>query len=275
MHEITKIIMKAGLIVLLILSLMFSSFVFNDHTEIRNDLKPFYDYYNVEGSFLLYDQKKQKYIVYNESQLNIPFTPASTFKIFNSLVALETKVVDNDNVVFKWDGQQRQVPAWNTDTDMKNAFKNSTVWYYQELARRIGQIRMSLWLNKAKYGNANISGGIDAFWLSGGLRITPMEQIDLLRRLHYDKLPFSISNMNIVKDIMVVKDTLGYIVRAKSGLGKQNNQYVGWYVGYVTTKDNTYYFSNCIQTTNRNTEFANARSNIVYDVLDRLNVLKK
>lgn len=260
---------------LLILALGLVSFIYKSNPEVRDDLKPLYDKYEVEGSFVLYDQKKQKYIVYNESQLNTPFTPASTFKIFNSLVALETKVVDNENVVFKWDGQKRQIPAWNADTDMRNAFKNSTVWYYQEIARRVGQDRMNLWLNRLKYGNADTSGGIDAFWLTGGLRITPMEQIDLIRRLHDDKLPFSRRNMNIVKDIMVGKDTLGYVVRAKTGLGKQNNQYIGWYVGYVTTKDNTYYFSNCIQTTIRNTDFANARLNIVYDVLDKLNVLKK
>nr|AIA10650.1 classD_beta_lactamase [uncultured bacterium] len=260
---------------LLTLALGLFSFMFKSNPEVRDDLKPFYDKYGVDGSFVLYDQKKQKYIIYNKDQVSKPFTPASTFKIFNSLVALETKVVADEYAVFKWDGQQRQVAAWNADTDMRNAFKNSTVWYYQEIARRVGGKRMNSWLNKAKYGNADTSGGIDAFWLTGGLRITPMEQIGLLRKLHDDKLPFSMRSMNIVKDIMIVKDTLGYVLRAKAGLGKQGNQYVGWYVGYITTRDNTYYFSNCVQTDRRNAEFANARLNIVYDVLDRLAIVKK
>lgn len=262
-------------ILILIFALGSTSFVFKSNREIRENLKPIYDRYHVEGSFILYDQKNKKYTIYNEEQISSPFTPASTFKIFNSLVALETKVIEDENVVFKWDGQERQLPVWNADTDMRKAFKNSTVWYYQELARRIRPERMSLWLNKANYGNADISGGIDTFWLSGGLRITPAQQVDFLQRLHDNKLPFSKRSMNIVKDIMIAKDSSGYVIRAKTGLGRRDNLYVGWYIGYITTKDNTYYFSNCIQTLNREPDFASTRLNIVYDVLDQLKVLKK
>lgn len=158
---------------------------------------------------------------------------------------------------------------------MKDAFKNSTVWYYQELAKRVGEDRMKNWLDRVKYGNADITGGVDGFWLWGKLRITPREQIDFLRKLHDDKLPFTKQSMDIVKDIMIVKDTLGSVVRAKSGSGKQGQQYVGWYVGYITTKDNVYYFSNCIQSTDKKPEFGNARIEIVNDILDELRVLKK
>ncbi|WP_316834539.1 class D beta-lactamase [Pedobacter nutrimenti] len=242
---------------------------------IRDDFKKFYDKYKVQGSFMMYDQKNDQYTIYNEAQTSVPFTPASTFKICNSLVSLETRVVKDEHVVFKWDGKERMLPVWNKDTDMKNAFKNSTVWYYQELARRVGEERMKNWLHKAKYGNADIEGGIDAFWLSGKLRITPNEQIDFLRRLHDNKLPFSKRSMDIVKDIMIAKDTLGAVLRVKTGSGKQDQQYVGWYVGYITTKDNVYYFSNCIQSTDKNPDFGKARLDIANDIIEELKVLKK
>lgn len=260
---------------LMLIFLGLTSFVLKPTKEIRDDLKVFYDQYGVNGSFILYDQKNKKYSIYNQKQITTPFVPASTFKICNSLVALETGIINDENVIFKWDGKQRQVSEWNSDTDMKNAFKNSTVWYYQELARRTGEERMTFWLKKAKYGNASISGGIDGFWLWGGLRISPNQQIDFLRQLHDNKLPFSQRSMNIVKSIMIAKDTLGYVVRAKSGLSKQGNQYVGWYIGYVTTKNNVYYFSNCIQSNNKRSDFANARLDIVYDILDKLKIIKK
>ncbi len=158
---------------------------------------------------------------------------------------------------------------------MKEAFKNSTVWYYQELAKRVGEKRMKNWLDSVQYGNGDITGGIDGFWLWGKLRITPNEQIDFLRRLHDNKLPFSKRSMDIVKDIMIAKDTLDCVIRAKSGSGKQDEQYVGWYVGYVTTTDNVYYFSNCIQSFDKNPEFGKARLDIVNNVLDELKILKK
>lgn len=269
--------MKSAKVILLsvVMLLPFMAFRSVSKTVIRNDFKKFYDQYGVEGSFMMYDQKNDRYTIYNQDQINTPFTPASTFKIGNSLIALETGVVKDENVVFKWDGEKRPLDVWNKDTDMKDAFKNSTVWYYQELARRVGENRMKKWLKKARYGNADITGGIDAFWLSGNLRITPREQIDFLRRLHDNKLPFSERSMNIVKEIMIVSDTLNTITRAKPGAGKQGQQYVGWYVGYITTPDNVYYFSNCIQTVEKKQDFGKARFEILNNILDELKVCKR
>lgn len=269
--------MKSTKIIFLlaVMLLPFMAFRSVSKTVIRDDFKKFYDQYGVEGSFIMYDQRNDRYTIYNQNQMNTPFTPASTFKIGNSLIALETGVVKDENVVFKWDGEKRPLEVWNKDTDMKDAFRNSTVWYYQELARRIGEDRMKKWLKKAGYGNADSTGGIDAFWLSGNLRITPREQIDFLRRLHDDKLPFSKRSMNIVKEIMIVSDTLNTVTRAKPGAGKQGQQYVGWYVGYITTPDNVYYFSNCIQTMEKKQDFGNARFEILNKILDELEIFKK
>ena len=251
-----------------------AAFKSGSSTEIRAGFKKFYDEHQVDGSFILYDQKNDKYIIYNQSQIHTPFTPASTFKIYNSLIALESGVVKDQNVTFKWDGTKRRIPEWNSDTDMKNAFKNSTVWYYQELAKRTGGKKMKYWLDQIQYGNADTTGGIDGFWLWGGLRITPNDQIDLLRKLHNDKLPFSTKTLNIVKDIMIVQDTAEYVVRGKTGTGRQGAQSIGWYVGYVTTPDNVYYFANCIQATGANPRFKNARINIADSILKALKVIR-
>ena len=247
----------------------------SETTEIRESLGKYYEKNKVKGSFVLYDQKNNKYIIYNQPDITKALIPASTFKICNSLIALETGVVKDEHVTFKWDGKNRQRPEWNADTDMKLAFKNSTVWYYQEIARKIGEVRMKEWLEKAKYGNADTGGGIDGFWLWGKLRITPMQQIDFLKRLHDNKLPFSQRSMDLVKEIMIARDTSGYVLRAKTGGGKQDDQYIGWYVGYVTINDNVYYFSNCIQSENGGADFLDTRTAITFDILNELNIIKK
>jgi beta-lactamase class D len=238
---------------------------------IREDFKKYYDQYQVEGSFVLYDQKNDQFICYNQEQTRQPFIPASTFKICNSLIGLETGVISDENFIIPWDSVIRQVPAWNSDQDLKTAFKNSTVWYYQELARRVGGRQMKYWLEKANYGNADTTGRIDMFWLSGGLRISPIQQIDFLKRLHDNKLPFSQRSMDIVKNIMVAESTKDYVLRAKTGWSEQDNKNIGWYVGYLETKDNVYYFANCIQTSNvNNIDFAKSRKEIVYSILNDL-----
>lgn len=243
--------------------------------EIKNDFKKYYDENGVEGTIVIYDRNKNKYFIYDSAKANKPFLPASTFKILNSLIGLETKVIEDENFVIKWDGVKRWNENWNKDHDLKTAYKNSTVWYYQELARRVDGDRMKHFLDTVGYGNKDTSGGIDQFWLAATLRITPFEQVEFLKRLHDNKLPFSQRSVDIVKKIMVAKDTLGYVVRAKTGWGFQDSTNIGWYVGYAETKDNVYYFANCIQLplTADDKNFAKARLEIVYDVLHELKAI--
>ena len=243
-------------------------------SEIRDDFKKQYDQFKVEGSFALYDQNNDKYVFYNPSQFKEEFTPASTYKICNSLIGLETGVIRDENFIIPWDSVKRQNPNWNKDQDLKTAFKNSTVWYYQELARRVGGQQMKYWLDKIQYGNADTSGGIDKFWLTGGLRITPEQEVDFLKRLHENKLPFSQRTMDIVKKIMITEKTAEYTIRAKTGWGAKGNKDIGWYVGYIETKGNVYYFANCLQTSNSdNKDFAKARIEIVHQLLAELKLI--
>lgn len=155
------------------------------------DWKKYFDESNVKGTFVLYDQQKAKYFIYNKERYDTRYLPASTFKIFNSLVALEAKVVKSEKEVIKWDGFDRGNANWNVSQNMEFAFQNSTVWYYQELAKKIGFKKMQEWIDKCSYGNKDISGGIDNFWLKGKLRISAKEQIEFLKKLQADLLPFS------------------------------------------------------------------------------------
>lgn len=252
-----------------------------ESTVIRDDFKKYYDQFNVRGSFALYDAQAKKYTLYNKDQFTEPFSPASTFKICNSLIGLETGIIPDENFVIPWDSIERN-PLWDKDHDLKTAFKNSTVWYYQELARRVGGQQMKYWIDKANYGNKDTTGGLDKFWLYGGLRITPQQQIDFLQRLHDNNLPFSQRSMDIVKKIMVVKDTSDYVLRAKAGWGMRPNEDIGWYVGYLETNGNVYYFANCVQadstymSVRENTiGFNHSRADIVDLVVKELGLIKQ
>ncbi len=242
-----------------------------DHPE----WKTYFDQYLVDGSLILYDLKQDKYHVYNSTQLDQFYTPASTFKIFNSLVGLETGVIIDENFLIPWDKVQRQNPNWNQDHTLKSAFTNSTVWYYQELARRVGGKQMKYWLDKVGYGNADTTGGIDRFWLTGNLRITPQQQIKFLELLQANRLPFSTKTMNTVKEIMIVADSTNYTIRAKTGWAYQDLADIGWYVGYIETDDNTYFFAVCIQAQSLQPTFAMARTVIADSIFNKLNLIKK
>ncbi len=212
----------------------------------RPDWKKFYDKSGVLGCFVLYHLNSDSMWVYNRARSDSGFLPASTFKIPNSLIALETGVLKNEHDTLRWDGVKRQVPTWNADQDMRRAIKYSTVWFYQEIARRVGAERMQQFVDSMHYGNADISGGIDLFWLEGGLRITPREQIDFLVRFYKNDLPFSQRSLNIAKDILILEKTDEYVLRGKTGWAGRLLPMVGWWVGYLERGSDVYFFVNNI-----------------------------
>lgn len=185
------------------------------------------------GTFVLYNPTTGTWQFHNRLRADTTFSPASTFKIFNSLVGLQTKAVANDTVVFKWDGKQRGWEKWDSDQTMQTAFKYSCVWYYQELARRIGQRPMAHWLKKAGYGNGKMGSKIDDFWLHGDLAISAVQQIRFLERLEALKLPFSVEVQQNVQRIMLEAEGDGWKLYSKTGWGDRNGRQIGWYVGFI------------------------------------------
>ncbi len=238
------------------------------------DLKKFFDEYDVKGSFILYDLNKDIYIFYDSARCFKQFIPASTFKIPNSIIGLETGVITDENFVIPWDSVVRHVAAWNHSMDLKTAIKVSCVPYYQELARRVGEEKMQEFVNKLKYGNMNISGGVDMFWLTGELRISQAEQIDFLKRLYKEELPVSKRSMDITKNIMLLEDNSIYKLRAKTGWGDTKDSInIGWFVGWIEKEGNAYLFATNIETPNPRENFAASRKEITMKILKELGIL--
>ncbi len=239
----------------------------------KTDLKKFFDEENVTGSFVMYDLNKNEYVYYDSSRCVVRFTPASTFKIPNSIIGLETGVIADENFVIKWDGVKRQREEWNRDMDLKTAIKVSCVPYFQELARRVGTEKMQDLVNKLNYGNKDISSGIDKFWLEGSLKISQSEQIEFLKKLYKNELPVSKRSLDIVKNIIVLQDTLGYVLRGKTGYGFQDNKDIGWLVGWVEKDGNVYFYATNIESAKPLENFAPARRKITENILREFKVL--
>lgn len=240
----------------------------------KNDFKRFFDEYKVEGCFVLYDKKENKFIRYNPKRCAKRFTPASTFKIPNSLIALETGVIMDENEILKWDGVKRDRAEWNKDQTLDSAFEFSAVWFYQEIARRVGEERMKKYVNDFAYGNRDVSGGIDQFWLRGNLRISPDEQITFLRKIHEKTLPVSERSNDILKKIMLMENNPNYKLFAKTGAGRNGKKRLGWYTGFIEQNGNIYYFASNIEAENTNENFLPARVEIARKILNELGLLK-
>ena len=232
------------------------------------DLKEIFEKENVNGCFIIHDFKNNKSLVHNSARIDSAYLPASTFKIINSMIALETGVIKDEQEIVKWDGKKRFVSAWNRDHNLETGIKYSVVWMYQELARKIGEERMSQWVKKAEYGNQNIGGEIDLFWLNGDIRITANQQIDFLKRLYLNQLPFEQENQETVKKILIVEQNDTYTIRAKTGWAARIENQIGWYVGYLENENNVYFFA--LNMDIRNSEEAKKRKEITNKILEIL-----
>jgi len=217
------------------------------HETSGADIGPYFTERDVEGAFVLYDLNSDTYTYYNRDRCAERFLPASTFKVVNALVALETGVVAGADEVIEWDGVDRGDASWNQDHTLATAMKYSVVWYYQEVARRIGRERMQEYVDLIGYGNQDITGEIDSFWLEGGLRISAEEQVEFLRRLYEGELPFSGRSMSVVREMIVLEEGEGYRLSGKTGWTSRVEPQVGWFVGYLEVGDSAYIFATNVE----------------------------
>mgnify|MGYP003395322409 FL=1 len=199
--------------------------------------------YKVEGTIVIESLNKKKIHIYNDKRASELFSPASTFKIPHSLIALNEGIVKKDSVIV-WDKKIREYESWNKDQILLTAFKSSCVWCYQEFASKIGVEKYKKYLKELNYGNKKIGDDVTRFWLDESLEITTFEQIKFLKRFYTNNLPFKIEDINLLKEIMIDEKTSNYTIRSKTGW---EGRY-GWYVGYVETKDDVWFFSTNIDT---------------------------
>ena len=253
--------------------------------EERRELKEVFDKFNVEGTFVLFDLKRNKFIRYNPARARRRFLPLSTFKIANSLIALETGVVADESTLIKWRGERYEIESWNKDLRFSEALSLSCVPCYQPIARQIGSPRMKKFLQELKYGNRDISGGIDRFWLDGGLRISADEEVEFLKRFFTGKLPVSKRSVDIVKNMLILDKRPNFTLSGKTGLqlGLSTtgvpkpsipvSPKLGWFVGYVEQNDNFYFFATNIESPNPQDNFSAARTEITRTILRQLDLL--
>ena len=222
-----------------------------NNVTIDNSLRKYFDTNHVKGTFGLYDNGTGQFIIYNlERFKDSAYLPASTFKIVNSLIGIETGKIVDEKMVIQWDGVIRKYPngdtakGWNKDLTMLEAFKASAVPYYQEVARRIGKDTMHHWLDSLKYGNHIINGAIDTFWLNNTLKVTADEQMGLLKELYFGKLPFQKRTQEIVKKALLQESNANYQLSYKTGWGfLPNGNALGWMVGWIEENHHPYFFA--------------------------------
>jgi len=198
-----------------------------------------------KGSIVTYHLSNKEYFRYNPSMCNTGYLPASTFKIPNSLIALELGIVSDVNQIIKWDNIKSSNESCNSDQTLASALKNSCIWVYSEFANKIGINQYKDYINKIDYGNKQIDyGPKNRFWLEGDFKISADQQVEFLKKFHNYELPFSKGNIDDVKKLILLRDTPNFKLSGKAGTEFiSNKEVIVWFIGYVEMPNETVFFS--------------------------------
>lgn len=233
------------------------------------------------GTIVVYDQQHDMYTRWNDQRAMQRFSPCSTFKIPNALIALEAGVIPNSDYVIDWDSAKYPRQEWWSDNlwstmakphNLKSAIKYSVVWYFQELAKRIGKERYKKYLSIMNYGNRDISGELTEFWLMSSLKISAHEQVEFLKRFYHNRFGFKKENIRQVKEAIVLEENDRYRLSGKTGLGISDDQTIGWLVGYLEQGENVYFYAMNIESDDYEM-VRSSRMNIVKDVFREMGVI--
>ncbi|MEO8918428.1 MAG: penicillin-binding transpeptidase domain-containing protein [Polyangiaceae bacterium] len=229
----------------------------------------------ITGAMALFDTKDGKLSCSDPAKCGAGYVPASTFKIANTIIGLETGVVSDAESPLPWDGKEYQNSDWNHDHTLRSAVQVSCLPCFQGIARKVGEAPMQEWVRRLDYGNHDTSGAVDFFWLGGGLRISPFQQIDFLRRLDGGALPIQEHTLDVVRDVLTLDVSADYVLRGKTGLAGPPEQptEVGWFVGFVELGERRVFFATVIDGHAVNVDVKPVRRRVTERVLRELGVL--
>jgi beta-lactamase class D len=241
----------------------------------RPELREHFQAEQVTGAIALYDTADGTFTCSDVTLCNKSTIPASTFKIAHSIIALETGVVEDPETVLPWDGKTYSVDAWNRNNTLRTAVRVSCAPCFQAIARKIGPERMQAWVTKLDYGNKDISGPIDQFWLNGPLRISPLQQIDFLRRFDSGKLPISARTAETVRDLITLDVGQNHVLYGKTGLSQPPDfpELAAWFVGWIELGARRVFFATIINGHAKDIDVKPARRNVTERVLRLLKLL--
>ena len=206
------------------------------------DLSTYFGEY--EGSFVLYDSENDAWSIHDKEHATLRVAPNSTYKIYDALFGLEEGVITPENSFIAWNGESYPFEAWNADQTLQSAMNSSVNWYFQAVDEKLGASDVYSYIQEIGYGNENMSGDFSTYWMESSLEISPVEQVELLIKLQNNRFDFAPENINAVKDAICLSSSDAGTFYGKTGTGRVDGQDVnGWFIGYIETVDNTYFFA--------------------------------
>lgn len=205
---------------------------------------------SVKGCAVVYSPAQEQYLFFNEEMCRQEKSPCSTFKIISTLIGLQNGVIIDESSAMGYDGTDYGNPEWNGDLTLEKAFQKSCIWYFREVIDSVGKDKIQEELNELQYGNCDISewngSGINpmeklnGFWLDSSLKISPLEQVEVLERIFEGQNDYESPNIEILKRIMLIDESDTQKIYGKTGTSGNGE---AWFVGFSESSGEREYFA--------------------------------
>ena len=267
------------LLLILVAIIQFGNSCSPNNVEEDDSLKKYFDENKVTGSFGLFDNAIGQFTIYKLQHFkDSAYLPASTFKIVNSLIGIETGRVKDDSTIIEWNGNPSIIPACHESLPMYKAFRFSCLPWFQELARRIGKDTMQREIDSLGYGQRYgkpIIRKVESFWIDNSVKVTADEQLGLVKRLYFQQLPFQARSQRIVKQMMLMEDNSNYKLSYKTGWGtRENGHSIGWIVGWIEENKHPYFFVLQIESADPKADIVSIRMKMLKGILEKYGFFK-
>lgn len=228
----------------------------------------FQDY---EGSFVLYHPQENKWSIYDQTHATTRTSPNSTYKIYDALFGLEEDIISPENSYMKWDGTNEFIETWNADQTLDSAMRFSVNWYFENIDRQLGMSRVRHYIQKIGYGNENVQDDFPTYWMESSLKISPVEQVQLLTDFYNNRFAFAPEHIAAVKDSLALISCPDGTLYGKTGTGRVDDKEInGWFVGFLESNSDTRFFAANIQSTENATGIR--ASEITLSILSELGI---
>lgn len=241
-------------------------YIFQENGEKINYLDLETEFNGYQGSFVLYDDNTSTWSIYDKKNALKRVTPNSTYKIYDALLGLESGIISPEQSTFVWNGEDYPFDVWESDQNLTSAMQDSVNWYFQNIDAIAGIDNVKAFLQEIGYGNQNLGDNLDLYWTDFSLKISPLEQVELLKKFYQNDFDFSEQNINAVKESILLSSTANASLSGKTGTGRVDGKDVnGWFIGYIEKSGHVYYFATNIQSSSNATgpEAAQVTSSIL------------
>lgn len=209
-----------------------------NNVQEDQQLKKYFQERNLEGTFGLFDNGHGTFTIHGlQDFTGKKYAPGPTFHLVDALIGLEIGTIpDISSTLFS---DSSDLSECNGANNLLTAFRSSCDNWFVQLNQLMDLQKFKFLLDTMGYasgkGGSILKGISGTFWNDSIAKVTADEQLGLVKKLYFNKLPLQKRTQEEAKKIMIKEADPNYSKFFVAG--------GGWIIGWIEENQHPYFFS--------------------------------